>query len=202
MGLLVNFTKKVTLVGDKSLSLRDFSRVTEPLKMFGAQVSSNKSKLPVRITGTKFLRPIRYYEKIGSAQCKSAVMLASLKSPGITKIKAKKSRNHTELLFKNLKIPIKIIKTKTFDYLEVKGETNFNSFEYKVPGDISSSSFFIVLTLLSKNSKLVVKNVNINNTRTGIIKILNMMNAKIKFKNKKFYKGEKISDILIKSTKT
>ena len=117
-------------------------------------------------------------------------MLASLKSPGITKIKAKKSRNHTELLFKNLKIPIKIIKTKTFDYFEVKGETNFNSFEYNVPGDISSSSFFIVLTLLSKNSKLVVKNVNINNTRTGIIKILNMMNAKIKFKNKKFYKGE------------
>ena len=201
LGLLVNFTKKVTLVGDKSLSLRDFSRVTEPLKMFGAQVTSNKNKLPVSIRGTKFLRPIRYYEKIGSAQCKSAVMLASLKSPGITKIKAKKSRNHTELLFKNLKIPIKIIKTKTFDYFEVKGETNFNSFEYKVPGDISSSSFFIVLTLLSKNSKLVVKNVNINNTRTGIIKILNMMNAKIQFKNKKFYKGEKISDILIKSTK-
>ena len=201
LGLLVNFTKKVTLVGDKSLSLRDFSRVTEPLKMFGAQVTSNKNKLPVSITGTKFLRPIRYYEKIGSAQCKSAVMLASLKSPGITKIKAKKSRNHTELLFKNLKIPIKIIKTKTFDYFEVKGETNFNSFEYNVPGDISSSSFFIVLTLLSKNSKLVVKNVNINNTRTGIIKILNMMNAKIQFKNKKFYKGEKISDILIKSTK-
>ena len=197
LGLLVNFKNKVIIKGDKSLSLRDFSRVTEPLKKFGAKISSNKNKLPVEINGSSYLRPIEYFEKLGSAQCKSAIMLASLKSPGVTKIKAKKSRNHTELLFRNLKIPIKIIQKKNFDYFEVKGETNFNSFNYNIPGDISSSAFFIVLTLLSKNSKLLIKNVNINKSRTGIVKILNKMNANIKYKNKKVYKGESIADIIV-----
>ena len=96
----------------KVLSKRDFSRVTEPLKILEQILNSNNKKLPVKILGSKFLRPINYFEKLGSAQCKSAVMLAAIKTPGITKIKAKKSRNHTELLFKNLKIPIKIKKKK------------------------------------------------------------------------------------------
>ena len=199
LGLLVDAENQITIIGDKSLSKRDFSRITEPLKYFGASFQSNKKNLPVKIKGTKFLRPINYYEKIGSAQCKSAIMLAGLKSPGITSIKAKKSRNHTEILFKNLGIPTKIIKKKKYDYIQIKGEANFNCFNYKVPGDISSCSFFLVLTLLSNNSKLIIKNVNINNTRTGIIKILNKMNAKILFKNKKKYKGELISDIEVRS---
>ena len=199
LGLLVDAKNQITITGDKSLSKRDFSRVTEPLKYFGATFGSNKKKLPVKIKGTKFLRPINYYEKIGSAQCKSAIMLAALKSPGITNIKAKKSRDHTEILFKNLGIPTKIIKKIKYDYIQIKGEKNFSCFNYKIPGDISSCSFFLVLTLLSKDSKLIIKNVNINNTRTGIIKILNKMNAKILFKNKKKYKGELISDIEVRS---
>jgi len=201
LGLLVNSKKEVTLIGDKSLSKRDFSRVTEPLKKFGAKISSNKNKLPVKIIGSEFLRPINYIEELGSAQCKSAVMLAALKTPGITKIKAKKSRNHTEIFFRNLNIPIKVLSRKKYDYIEVDGEYNFRSFNYIVPGDISSSSFFIVLTLLSENSKLVIKNINTNFTRTGIVQILNRMNAGIKFINKKIYKGEKISDLVIKSAK-
>ena len=112
LGLLVNSKNVVTLKGDKSLSKRDFSRVVEPLKLFGANISYKNSFLPVHINGSNYLRPIKYYENLGSAQCKSAVMLASLKTPGITQIKAKKSRDHTELLFKNLGIPIKIIKKK------------------------------------------------------------------------------------------
>ena len=150
---MVNNEKQVTLIGDKSLSKRDFSRVTEPLKMFGASISSNKNKLPVKIVGSQFLRPINFFEKIGSAQCKSAVMLAGLKTPGITKIKAKKSRNHTELLFKSLNIPIKIKKTKNIDFIELHGQNNFKAFNYNIPGDISSAAFFIVLTLLRKNLK-------------------------------------------------
>ena len=74
-------------------------------------------------------------------------------------------------------------------------------FNYKIPGDISSASFFIVLTLLSRKSSLIIKNVNTNPSRIGIIKILNIMGAKIKFLNKKKYKGEKISDIYVKSNK-
>ena len=199
LGLLVNTKKKIIITGDNSLSKRDFSRVTEPLKGFGANIISKNNSLPVQILGSEFLRPISYIEKKGSAQCKSSIMLASLKTSGTTFIKAKKSRNHTELLFKYLKIPIIVSSRKKYDLIKIKGPSNFKGFEYKVPGDMSSCSFFIVLALLSKNSEILIKNININETRTGIIKILNKMNAKILFKNKKKYKGELIGDILVKS---
>ncbi len=201
LGLLVDINKEVTIIGDKSLSKRDFSRVTDPLKLFGANIKSKNNLLPVKILGSNFLRPIKYYEKLGSAQCKTAVMLAALKSPGKTIIFAKKSRNHSEILFRNLKIPTKIKRFKKNDYIEILGQKNFKSFSYKIPGDISSSAFFIVLTLLSKNSQIVIKNININDTRIGIVKILNKMNAKIRFINIKYYKGEKIADIKVKSCK-
>ena len=84
-------------------------------------------------------------------------------------------------------------KTKNFDLIYIKGLHQFSSFEYDVPGDISSASFFIVLTLLSHNSELIIQNINLNPSRTGIIKILNRMNAKIKILNKKIYKGSKTS---------
>ena len=201
LGLLVNINEEVKLIGDKSLSNRDFSRITEPLKLFGTRATTFKNKLPVKIRGAEYLRPIDYHEKIGSAQCKSAVMLAALKTPGITKIKAKRSRNHTELLFKNLGIPIKTEIKNNYDYIEVRGLHNFKGFSYKIPGDISSCSFFLVLTILSDDSELIIRNVNINFTRNGIIKILNLMNANISISNKKKYKGELIADLKIKSRK-
>ena len=201
LGLLVNINEEVKLIGDKSLSNRDFSRITEPLKLFGTRATTFKNKLPVKIRGAEYLRPIDYHEKIGSAQCKSAVMLAALKTPGITKIKAKRSRNHTELLFKNLGIPIKTQIKNNYDYIEVRGLHNFKGFSYKIPGDISSCSFFLVLTILSDDSELIIRNVNINFTRNGIIKILNLMNANISISNKKKYKGELIADLKIKSRK-
>ena len=202
LGLLIHSKKSVKLIGDKSLSKRDFLRVTKPLQKFGAKFNSNKkNNLPLSITGSKFVRPINYFEKKGSAQCKSSIMLAALNALGTTTIKAKKSRNHSELLFKYLKIPIKIKKTKNFDFIEIKGKNNIQSFDYKIPADISSSAFFIVLTALSDNSKLLIKNVNINPSRTGIIKILKNMGVKILIKNKKNYKGELIADIFIKSSK-
>ena len=200
LGILVDSQKTIKIVGDKSLSKRDFSRITEPLKMFGANIVSKKKKLPVLISGSAFLRPIIYEEKLGSAQCKSAVMLAALKAPGITKIKAKKSRNHTEIFFKNLNIPIKVINKKKYDLIEVKGHSNFNGFNYNVPGDISSCSFFSPNDSIER-LKTNNKNVNINDTRTGVIKILKKMNAYILYKNKKNYKGEEIADIYVESTK-
>ena len=199
LGLLVKIDQKVKLVGDKSLSKRDFSRVTEPLKLFGVNIKSKNNSLPVEIQGTKFLRPINYIENKGSAQCKSAVMLAALNAPGITKIKAKKSRNHTEILFKELNIPIKIKSKDKYDHIEIEGLKQFQSFNYTVPGDISSSAFFIVLTLLSNKSEIIISKININKSRIGIIKILNKMNAKIKYKNKKIYKGEETADLYVKS---
>ena len=202
LGLLVHSKKKIKIIGDKSLSKRDFSRIIQPLKKFGARFySKQKNKLPLSIEGSKATNPINYFENKGSAQCKSSVMLAALNTTGTTIIKDKKSRNHTELLFQYLKIPITIKKTKNFDYIKVKGKKKISSFDYTIPADISSSAFFIVLTTLSKNSKLLIKNVNINPSRTGILEILKKMGIKILIKNKKNYKGEKIADIFVKSSK-
>ena len=201
LGLLINSNKKIKLIGDRSLSKRDFSRVTIPLRKFGAKFSRSKN-LPLEMKGINSPKPINYLEKKGSAQCKSTIMLAALKSKGVTTIKAKKSRDHTELMFKHLKIPIIVKKNdKNFDKIKIYGVRKVGPLNYKIPGDISSCAFFIVLTLLSKNSQLLIKNININPTRIGIIKILKMMGAYIKFLNQRSYKGEKISDIFIKSSK-
>ena len=202
LGLLIKSTKKIKLIGDKSLSKRDFSRVTVPLKKFGAKFQYKvKNKLPLSIIGSHNTKDIHYVENKGSAQCKSCVMLAALNSSGTTYIKAKKSRNHTELLFKYLKVPIKIKKTKKYDFININKPKKINAFNYNIPGDISSSAFFMVLAILSENSKLLIKNININPSRIGVITILKKMGAKISLKNKRNYKGEKISDILIRSSK-
>ena len=199
LGLLVKVRFKVKLIGDKSLSKRDFSRVIKPLRLFGANIKSKNNTLPIEISGANFLRPIKYNENIGSAQVKSCIILSALNTPGITKINSKISRNHTELMLKFLEYPIKVKKNFKGDIISVKGLNQFQSFKYNVPGDISSASFFIVLTILSNNSKMIIKNVNVNKSRIGIIKILNMMGAGIQFKNKKVYNGEKIADIIVKS---
>ena len=106
IGLLIHSQHNIKIIGDKSLSKRDFSRVIKPLGKFGAKFISNKNKLPIIVKGTKNPKPIKYFENKGSAQCKTAIMLASLNTKGTTIIKAKKSRNHSELFFKHLNIPI------------------------------------------------------------------------------------------------
>ena len=94
-------------------------------------------------------------------------------------------------------MPIKVKNEKNYDLINIKKIKNIKPINYEIPSDISSSAFFIVLTVLSKNSKLLIKNVNINPSRTGIITILKMMGVKISFKNIKIYKGEKKADIQI-----
>ena len=202
LGLLINTKFPIKLIGDKSLSKRDFKRITDPLSKFGATFKlKNKKNLPLVINGSSNLNSFRYLENKGSAQCKSAVILGGLRSNGTTLIKAKKSRNHTELLCKYLKLPITFKSKKNYDLIKVNKVQKIKAFNYKIPSDISSSAFFIVLTALSENSKITIKNVNINPSRVGIITILKMMGVKIIFKNKKIYKGEKNADILIESPK-
>ena len=201
LGLLIKSPYKIKLIGDKSLSKRDFFRITEPLNKTGAKFFYKKrGKLPLSILGLSKPKSIYYFERKGSAQCKSSVMLSAINTAGKTLIKAKKSRDHSELLFKYLKIPIKIEKNKNYDLIEIRNPKEIKPFNYRIPGDISSSAFFIVLTTLSKNSKLLIKNVNINPSRMGAIKILKKMGAKILLENQRQYSGEKISDLLIKSS--
>ena len=202
LGLLINSTETIKLIGDKSLSKRDFKRVAAPLSKFGAKFKlRNNYCLPLTIKGSKDINPIRYNETRGSAQCKSSVMLGAIRANGTTYIKAKKSRDHTEKIMENLNLPIQVIKKKNYDKIKIKKIKKIKNLNYNIPSDISSSAFFIVLTALSEKSELIIRNVNINPSRIGIITILKKMGIKIFFQNKKIYKGEKIADIKIKSSK-
>ena len=202
LGFLINTTKPIKLIGDKSLSTRDFKRISDPLSKFGGVFKlKNKKNLPLTIYESKNLRPIFYLENRGSAQCKSAVIFAGMRTSGTTLIKAKKSRNHTELMCKYLKLPVTVENKKNYDLIKVKKVKEIKPFDYKIPSDISSSAFFIILTALSKNSKLLIKDVNINPTRIGIISILKKMGVNIIFQNQKTYKGEKLADIKIEGGK-
>ena len=201
MGLLIHAKNEIQITGDPSLSKRDFYRVTKPLEKFGAKFKTNFGKLPILIKGTDLPQPIKYNETKGSAQVKSSIMLAALNTEGETIIKAKKSRNHSELLFKYLNLNVKIKNKNYIDIIKIKGKKEIRPLNYEIPSDISSSAFFIVLTALSKNSKIKIKNININPTRFGIVKILKLMGVKIKFEKIKKYKGEKIADLLVMSTK-
>ena len=109
LGLLIDTTYPIKIIGDKSLSKRDFERVTGPLSKFGAKFKLNKGKnLPLKIYGAKKLVSIKYIERKGSAQCKSSIIFGGMRASGTTIIKAKKSRNHTEILCKYLNLPISV----------------------------------------------------------------------------------------------
>ena len=200
-GILIDTPFPIKIIGDRSLSKRDFKRIAKPLSKFGASFKLNNNRLPLIINGSQKLKPIKYFEKKGSAQCKSSVMFGAIKTSGETFIKAKKSRNHTELLFKYLKLPIYIKRNKNFDLIKIQKVNKIKPLNYNIPSDISSAAFFIALTVLSKNSQLIIKNVNVNPTRIGIIAILKRMGVKISVLKKKINKGEMIADIIVKSPK-
>ena len=203
LGLIINSNTAIKLIGDRSLSKRDFKRVTSPLSKFGAKFKLQKNfSLPLTIQGSKKIKSIRYHETRGSAQCKSSVMLAAMRANGTTYIKAKKSRDHTERMMKNLSLPIRVIKKKNYDLIQIKKVKKIKKINYNIPSDISSSAFFIVLTALSNESELIIKNININPSRIGVITILKKMGVNITFLNKKIYKGEEVADIKIKSSKS
>ena len=201
LGLLINSPYPIKIIGDKSLSKRDFKRVSDPLSKFGAKFKLRKNKfLPLKIFGSSKLTPIKYNEIKGSAQCKSSVIFGAIRTNGTSVIKAKKSRNHTELLCKYLDLPVVVKEEKNYDKIKIQKVSNIKILNYNIPSDVSSSAFFIVLTALSQNSKLTIKNVNINPSRIGVITILKKMGVNIIFKNQRTYKGETIADIKIKST--
>ena len=202
MGLLATYPHKIKIIGDKSLSKRPMERIITPLEKFGCSFKpNNKKTLPFFITGSEMPMAINYEEKIGSAQVKSSIIFASLDSPGITKIKElKKSRDHTEKMLKFVGAVIKVKKIKNYNLITIQGQKDFKAFNLSIPGDMSSAAFFVVLTILNKDSIIKIKDINLNPTRTGIIKILKKMNAQIKIINIKTLYGERIGDMIVKSS--
>ena len=204
MGLLSTHPGKFYLYGDASVNKRDMSRIIEPLEKIGAYFyPKGKKTLPLTIEGTNFPLAQTHIEHLGSAQVKSCILLAAQNIAGISTIKEKKiSRNHSEILLKNILADIKVKKLKNINLITLRGQKNLHAFDYTVSSDPSSAAFLIALTLLTPESKLVIHNVLCNSTRTGFIKVLKeKMNANIKIKNLKKISGENVGSIIVSSSK-
>ncbi|OPJ56840.1 3-phosphoshikimate 1-carboxyvinyltransferase [Alkalithermobacter paradoxus] len=199
MGILAGQNFKSTLVGDKSISKRPMNRVTNPLRDMGAiiQGRDDGNFTPITIEGGS-LRGIEYNMPVASAQVKSAIILASLYADSKTKItEASKSRNHTEIMLKAFGGDIKADKNEIL----INKVENLYSQDIYVPGDISSAAFFMCATSMIKGSELLIKDVGLNPTRTGILDVLEKMNGNFEILNKRIICGEEIGDILVRYSK-
>lgn len=185
------------LIGDESLSKRPMRRVTNPLKLMGSEINlTDGEHLPAEFHPSRNLKNIQYELEVASAQVKSALLLAAiqLNEPSII-IEKSITRDHTERMlgceieFRDGK---KFITASLNDYPIAK--------EYTVPSDISTAAFFIVLTLLSKKSELLLENVSLNPTRTGLLDVLREMDGNIIIENQHEEAGELIGNIIVKSS--
>jgi 3-phosphoshikimate 1-carboxyvinyltransferase len=202
MGLLSTYPITINFIGDKSLSKRPMARVINLLKEFGANaLPENKNTMPFKFLGSYIGLQNDQKLNVPSAQLKSAWCLAALNTKGISTLEERfETRDHTEIMLKYLNANIKIKKLKNKKIISIFGKTPIDAKDISVPGDISSAAFMIVLSLISKNSKVTIKNVLLNPTRTGILDVLKKMKAKIKIKNKKTACGEIVGDIEAKSS--
>lgn len=195
-----NFTSFFT--GDSSLRKRPMGRVFDPIKEFGAKITSRQNGLmPFSIVGAKEAMPIFYEMRIASAQVKTCVLLASLATRGTTTIiEPEKCRDHTEIMMRYLGLELSTEPHGNGVKISYSGLQEFDAKDFTVPGDVSSASFFIVAALLVKNSKVMIKNVGINPLRAGVITSLKEMGGKISFLDEREVGGEKVADILVESS--
>ena len=202
MGLLSTYPITINFIGDKSLSKRPMARVINLLKEFGANaLPENKNTMPFKFLGSYVGLQNDQKLNVPSAQLKSAWCLAALNTKGISTLEERfETRDHTEIMLKYLNANIKVKKSKNKKIISIFGKTPIDAKDISVPGDISSAAFMIILALISKNSKVTIKNVLLNPTRTGILDVLKKMKAKIKIKNKKIVCGEIVGDIEAKSS--
>lgn len=202
MGLFSTYPITINFTGDKSLSKRPMGRVINLLREFGANaLPENKNTMPFKFLGSYVGLQNDQKLNVPSAQLKSAWCLAALNTKGISTLEERfETRDHTEIMLKYLNANIKVKKSKNKKIISIFGKTPIDAKDISVPGDISSAAFMIILALISKNSKVIIKNVLLNPTRTGILDVLKKMKAKIKIKNKKTICGEVVGDIEAKSS--
>ena len=177
-GVLAGADFEVEMFGDDSLSKRPMDRVTLPLKKMGVSISGQTERdlPPLQLKGTKNLRTIRYELPIASAQVKSALIFAALQAHGQSVIMEKEcTRNHTEDMLQQFGGDLSVDGKK----ITVQGPQKLSGQTVVVPGDISSAAFWLVAGLIVPNSRVVLKNVGINETRTGIIDVIRAMGGKL-----------------------
>ena len=183
------------LTGDESLLKRPMLRISKPLTQMGADITTNDGKPPIMIKGGKDLVAIDYLMPEASAQVKSCVLLAGLYAKGKTRVtETGVSRDHTELMLKTFSYPLQQLDGT----IEVNADDECKGTHIRVPGDISSAAFFIVAATIIPGSDVLIRDVGINPTRTGIIHILLEMGADITILNQRQFGEEIVADLQIK----
>lgn len=192
-GVLAGQKFNSTLIGDDSLSKRPMKRVIAPLEQMGGDIQSNNFKAPLIISG-KELKAISYNSPIASAQVKSCILLAGLNANGITTVTEPYiSRNHTEIMLKAMGANLSVEKTT----VSIE-KSELEPIDIEIPGDISSAAYFICAGLIVPNSEIILKNVGLNPTRTGIIDVVKSMGGNIELLSERITCGERVGDILVK----
>ena len=192
-GVLAGQKFNSTLIGDDSLSKRPMKRVIAPLEQMGGDIQSNNFKAPLIISG-KELKAINYNSPIASAQVKSCILLAGLNANGITTVtEPYTSRNHTEIMLKAMGANLSVEKTT----VSIE-KSELEPIDIEIPGDISSAAYFICAGLIVPNSEIILKNVGLNPTRTGIIDVVKTMGGNIELLSERITCGERVGDILVK----
>ncbi|MBQ8476560.1 3-phosphoshikimate 1-carboxyvinyltransferase [bacterium] len=198
-GLFSGLNLNCTLIGDKSLSSRPMKRVIEPMRLMGANIQSNDNKLPLIIKGAN-LSAITYHSPIPSAQVKSAIILAGLNAKGKTTVYEKTlSRNHTEIILEYLGAKIKTGRNSEGFYTEIEN-SKLTPRDFEITGDISSAAFFMVAAAIIEGSDILIKNVGINPTRSGIIDIFKQAEINFELLNERKVTNELTADIRVKYT--
>jgi 3-phosphoshikimate 1-carboxyvinyltransferase len=201
LGILASHPGRFFAVtGDSSLRSRPMSRVIKPLQQMGAQIWGRKSNslAPLAILGQQ-LKPIHYHSPIASAQVKSCILLAGLMASGETTVtEPALSRDHSERMLRAFGAQLSV-DPETCS-VTVTGPTQLQGQNVIVPGDISSAAFWLVAGAIVPGSELVVENVGVNPTRTGILEALEMMGADIELQNQREAAGEPVADILVRSS--
>jgi len=201
LGLVSGLGINAYFIGDSSLSERPMSRVIDPLREMGALIDSNNGKLPINVIESNIINSYSYKLPIASAQVKSCLLLAAIASKNdINLIEPKITRDHTEKMIEYFGGVIDYgdaskVGNIELSYRELKPKSN-----YQIVGDFSSASFIIVAGLISDDSEVLIKNVGLNETRSGLLKVLQMMGAEIQITQSKEVCNEKVGDILVKSS--
>lgn len=202
-GILAAQPFKTTLTGDASIQKRPMKRIITPLTMMGAHIESNNGCAPLHITGAK-LSGISYTSPVASAQVKSAILLAGLYADSpTTVIEPDLSRNHSELMLKSFgaKLSDTVIRDNGEASVTICPVTELYAQDITVPSDISSAAYFLAAALIVPDSELTVKNVGINPTRDGIIKVIQSMGGNIKLENIRESGGEQLADITVRTSR-
>mgnify|MGYP001997858972 CR=1 FL=1 len=199
-GLLSSQKFDTILTGDNSLTKRPMKRISEPLGKMKAQIYTSNGTLPIKIKGAN-LTSSKIDLQIPSAQIKSGLLLAGLYIKGETIISENKiTRDHTEIMLESFGANIQLKKTDNKKIIKISGQKELISKNIDVPNDLSSSAFFIIAALINKNSNLILKNINNNPTRNGLLLALKKMGANIKLLNKRKSNNENICDIEVFTT--